>query len=231
LIRGRRGEYAELTAPMKRVASEQRPRTTQRCLLSHVPESSMLPEEGRMVKINALAASTPHSSHQIHIRQVSRLHLELAAIHLVARKKPVSASTFEILQKYRTIAVVGISRSPEKDAYKIPRYMKSQGYTIVPVNPFADEILGEKCYRSLSEMPEEILRRVEVVDIFRPSEEALDVVRQAVEMKRRVGRPFVVWMQRGIVNEEAAEIARNEGMEVVMDRCLLVEHRRMKRQA
>jgi predicted CoA-binding protein len=139
----------------------------------------------------------------------------------------MSSSTTEILKKYRSIAVVGISRSKDKDAHKIPKYMKSQGYTIIPINPFADEILGEKCYGSLLDMPKAVQNTVEIVNVFRPSRDAFEVVEKAVEMKRNVGRPFVVWMQLGIVNEEAAELARREDMEVVMDRCLLVEHKRM----
>jgi predicted CoA-binding protein len=125
--------------------------------------------------------------------------------------------------------VVGISRSKDKDAHKIPKYMKSQGYTIIPINPFADEILGEKCYGSLLDMPKAVQNTVEIVNVFRPSRDAFEVVEKVVEMKRNVGRPFVVWMQLGIVNEEAAELARREDMEVVMDRCLLVEHKRMLR--
>lgn len=138
-------------------------------------------------------------------------------------------STTEILKKHRSIAVVGISRSKEKDAHRIPKYMKSQGYIIIPINPFANEILGEKCYRSLPEMPKAVQSTVDIVNIFRPSRDAFEVVEKAVKMKRSVGRPFVVWMQLGIVNEEAAELARREGVEVVMDRCLLVEHKRMLR--
>lgn len=139
----------------------------------------------------------------------------------------MNSSTTEILKKYRSIAVVGISRSKDKDAHKIPKYMKSQGYTIIPINPFVNEILGEKCYKSLLEMPKAVQKTVEIVNVFRPSRDAFEVVKKAVEMKRSVGHPFVVWMQLGIINEEAAELARREGMEVVMDRCLLIEHKRM----
>ena len=141
----------------------------------------------------------------------------------------MKSSTTEILKKYNSIAVVGISRSEDKDAHKIPRYMKSQGYKIIPINPFSKEVLGEKCYSSLLEMPREVQSIVDIVNIFRPSKDAFEVVVKALEMKRIVGRPFVVWMQLGIVNEDAAELARRDGIEVVMDRCLLVEHKRMLR--
>jgi predicted CoA-binding protein len=141
----------------------------------------------------------------------------------------MNSSTIEILKKYHSIAVVGISRSKDKDAHRIPKYMKSQGYTIIPINPFANEILGEKCYRSLLEMSKALQNTVEIVNVFRPSRDVFEVVEKVVEMNRSVGRPFVVWMQLGIINEEAAELARREGMEVVMDRCLLVEHKRMLR--
>lgn len=135
--------------------------------------------------------------------------------------------TVEILRKYRTIAVVGCSRDPSKDARQIPRYMKENGYRIIPVNPLAEEVLGERCYKTLLDMPEDVQKMVEIVDIFRPSEDVPAIVDQAIEMKRRVGRPMVVWTQLGIVNDMAAEWARKAGLDVVMNRCLMIEHKRM----
>lgn len=124
----------------------------------------------------------------------------------------------EILHKYRKIAVVGCSRNPEKDAYKVPKYLKEHGYRIIPVNPLAKEILGEKAYRTLSEVEEPI----DIVDIFRPSEEVLEIVHEAIKIK-----PRVIWMQLGIENKEAEELARGNGIEVVADRCMKTEHQRL----
>ena len=128
-----------------------------------------------------------------------------------------------ILETYRTVAVVGLSRNPAKASYCVAQYLRSVGYRIIPVNPFVDEILGEKSYKSLLDVPETI----EVVDIFRPSEEVHAIVEEAIELKSRLGTPKVIWMQLGIVNEEAARRAKAAGFKVVMDRCMMIEHRRL----
>ena len=128
-----------------------------------------------------------------------------------------------ILEKYKTIAVVGLSTNPAKDSHRVAKYLKSKGYRIIPVNPFADVVLGEKCYKSLLDVPEPI----EVVDIFRPAKDVPPIIDQAIELKKRLGNPRVIWMQRGIVNEEAAKRARNANLTVVMDKCMMIEHKRL----
>lgn len=133
----------------------------------------------------------------------------------------------EILANCKTVAIVGLSRDPDKDSNRVGKYLKDQGYRIVPINPTAEEILGEKSYKNLLEMPEELQKTIEVVDIFRPSKEALSIVEQAIQLKKRHGVPHVVWMQLGIVNDEAAELARNVGLKVVMDRCMMQQHLRL----
>ncbi len=122
---------------------------------------------------------------------------------------------------------MGLSRDHSKYSYEVAAYLKSQGFHIVPVNPFADEVLGEKSYKSLLEMPSEVNRTIEVVDVFRPSQDVPPIVKQAIELKRLFGVLKVVWMQLGIVNEDAAESAKRAGLAVVMDRCMLREHRRL----
>jgi predicted CoA-binding protein len=92
------------------------------------------------------------------------------------------------------------------------------------VNPFADEVLGEKSYKSLLDIPSEIQKTIEIVNVFRPAKDVLPIVEQSIELKQMFGNPFVVWMQLGIMNEEAAEMARNAGLIVIMDKCLMVEH-------
>ena len=133
----------------------------------------------------------------------------------------------DILKKYKTIAVVGLSKEPEKDSHKVSAYLQQHGYRIIPVNPFADEVLGEKSYKSLLDIPVEIQKTIDIVDVFRRSEDVPPIVEQAIQLKGKVGRPFVVWMQLGIVNEEAALAARKAGLIVVMDKCLMVEHHRL----
>ncbi|NWG10943.1 CoA-binding protein [Candidatus Bathyarchaeota archaeon] len=135
----------------------------------------------------------------------------------------------EILTKYKTVAVVGLSRDPSKDSYRVGNYLKNHGFHIIPVNPTADEILGEKSYKSLLDMPAETQRTIEVVDIFRPSAEVVPIIEQAIQLKRKYGVPFVVWMQLGIINEEAAEKARKAGLTVIMDKCMMQQHKRIFR--
>ncbi len=121
----------------------------------------------------------------------------------------------EILKQAKTIAVVGLSPKANRPSHDVARYLKAAGYTIIPVNPGQSEILGEKCYPSLADIPQQ----VDVVDIFRRPEEVGPVVDQAMEIGAKV-----VWMQEGIVNEEAAARARAAGLTVIMDRCLKVDH-------
>jgi len=133
----------------------------------------------------------------------------------------------QILTKYKTIAVVGLSRDPSKDSYRVAEYLKEKGFHIVPINPFVEKILGEKSYRSLIDMPADVQKTLEVVDVFRPSQDVPFIVEQAVQLKKVHGRPYVVWMQLGVVNEQAAETARTAGLTVVMDKCIMREHRRL----
>lgn len=130
----------------------------------------------------------------------------------------------EILTKYKVVAVVGLSKEPEKDSHRVSNYLKQHGYRIIPVNPFADEVLGEKSYHSLLDIPPEIQKTIEIVDVFRPAKDVPPIVEQAMKLKALYGKPFVVWLQLGIVNEQAAEEARQAGLLVVMNKCLMVEH-------
>ncbi len=118
----------------------------------------------------------------------------------------------------RRVAVVGMSRDPAKPAHYVPKYLLEKGYEVIPVNPTADEILGLKVYKSLSEVPGPI----DIVDVFRPSEVVPEVVREAVKV-----RPRVIWLQEGIYHPEAVEIARSNGIEIVWNRCMMKEHRRL----
>jgi len=133
----------------------------------------------------------------------------------------------EILTKYKTVAIVGLSRDPSKDSYRVADYLKKHGFRIVPINPFADEVLGEKSYKSLLDMPATVQKTLEIIDIFRPSTEVLPIVEQAVQLKKLYDVLYVVWMQLGIINEQAAEKARKAGLTVVMDECVMQQHRRL----
>src|SRR5437899_244244 len=130
-------------------------------------------------------------------------------------------AVLELLQKYQTIAVVGLSSNPMRPSYAVTEYMQAAGYRIIPVNPNETEVLGEKSYARLEDVPE----KIEIVDIFRRAEEVAAVVESAI----RVGAK-AVWMQLGVENEAAAERARAAGLAVVEDSCILIEHRKRLRQ-
>lgn len=130
----------------------------------------------------------------------------------------ITPEIIKILEKSKTIAVVGASRNPSKAAHSIPKYLKEHGYTIIPVNPKAETILEEKVYPSLAEIPVQ----VDIVDIFRPSEDTPKVVEEAVKLK-----PKLIWLQLGIVNDKAKEIAEKHGIAFVMDKCMKIEHMRL----
>lgn len=138
-----------------------------------------------------------------------------------------SEDTREILNKYRVVAVVGLSRDPSKYSNVVATYLQIQGYRIIPVNPTTEEVLNEKSYKTLLEIPPETAKKIEIVDIFRPSADIPPIVNQAVTMKEHYDKPYVIWMQLGIVNEQAAKTARDAGLTVVMNKCMMQEHRRL----
>ncbi len=123
----------------------------------------------------------------------------------------------ELLKTAKTIAVVGLSNSPLRPSYGVSHYLRSQGYRIIPVNPKIKEWEGEKAYASLLDVAE----KIDIVDVFRRSDAVPEVVEQAIRIKAPV-----IWMQEGVIHEEAAEKARQASIFVVMDRCILKEHRK-----
>ncbi len=125
-----------------------------------------------------------------------------------------------ILKDANTIAVVGLSDNPDRESYQVAAYLKSQGYRIIPVNPNVHEVLGERAYPSLSAIPPEL--SIDVVDIFRRPEFIPEIVDQAIARGVKA-----VWMQKGLAHNAAADKARAAGLQVVMDRCMMVEHRRL----
>ena len=118
----------------------------------------------------------------------------------------------------KKIAVIGMSRHSIKAAHFVPKYLSEQGFDITPVNPTTNEILGIKCYPDISSVQDPI----DIVDIFRPSEQVLPIVQNAIKKK-----PKVIWLQEGIHNEEAENLAREHGIDVVFNRCMLAEHQRL----
>lgn len=124
----------------------------------------------------------------------------------------------ELLHKTRSIAVVGISTDPSKPSHYVAAYMQARGYRVIPVNPRYPEVLGERCYPSLQAIP----GKVDMVDVFRRAEDCPAIAEQAVAIGAKS-----LWLQLGIVSAEAEALARQGGLQVVMDACLMVEHRRL----
>ena len=129
-----------------------------------------------------------------------------------------SDSEIKQILSMKNVAVVGMSRDPSKDAHHVPKYLIENGYNVIPVNPTAEEILGRKCYKSLLDVPD----KIDIVDVFRPSEHVPPIVKDAITKGAKV-----VWMQLGISNNEASQEASKHGIKVVYNRCMLVEHGRL----
>src|SRR3989338_6713503 len=127
----------------------------------------------------------------------------------------------KIIKESKNVAVVGLSNKLGRPSLTVASYLKGQGYKIIPVNPTIQEVGGDKCYPDLASVPD----RIDIVDVFRKSDEVLPVVDAAIKIGAKA-----IWMQEGIVNEEAADKAREAGLMVVMDKCMLKEHARLKRE-
>ena len=133
---------------------------------------------------------------------------------------PFSDEQIRDILSLNKVAVVGMSKNPSKAAHFVSKYLFENGYDITPVNPYSDEILGKKSYNSVSD----IVGDVDIVDVFRPSDQVLPVIREAIKKK-----PKVIWLQEGIHNLEAEELAKKAGIKVVFNRCMLAEHQRLLR--
>ena len=118
----------------------------------------------------------------------------------------------------KKVAVIGMSKHQEKAAHFVPKYLSENGFDIIPVNPNSDKILNKKCYKEINDIKDDI----DIVDVFRPSEDVLPFVKEAIKKK-----PKVIWLQEGIHNEEAENLAREHGIDVVFNRCMLAEHQRL----
>jgi len=129
----------------------------------------------------------------------------------------------DIFEKYKTIAVYGMSTNDVKPSHYVPTFLLSQGYKIIPINPVANEIAGQKAYKNIIDIPEDI----EILNVFRPSNLVLEVVEEAIERKKQRGDIDLIWLQEGIVNDEAKKIAESFGIEFIQDRCMLKEYKNL----
>ena len=137
-----------------------------------------------------------------------------------------SDEALEAVLDRSTIAVVGCSTTPGKAAHDVPAYLQRHGYEIIPVNPFADAVLGERAYDAVGDIPADV--DIDVVDVFRPSEEVSGIVDDVLARREAVGDADVLWLQLGIHDDEATDRAEAAGLTVVEDRCLKVEHGRLR---
>ncbi len=133
-------------------------------------------------------------------------------------KDSLSDNEIKEIYSLKNVAVIGISKNQEKAAHYVPKYLAENGYNIIPINPSSDEILNKKCFPSINDVDESI----DIVDVFRPSDQVLPFVKDAIKKK-----PKVIWLQEGIHNTEAEELARKEGITIVFNRCMLAEHQRL----
>jgi predicted CoA-binding protein len=124
-----------------------------------------------------------------------------------------------LLQETKTIAVVGLSDKPNRPSYDVAQYMQSQGYRIIPINPNCTEILGEACYPNIKSVP----HKIDMVNVFRKAEDCLPIAKEAVEAGAKS-----LWLQLGISNQEAYDYAQSNGLKVIMNRCLKIDHMRDK---
>lgn len=128
---------------------------------------------------------------------------------------------YDILSTSTTIAVVGMSKETWKPAHTVPGYMINQGYTVIPVNPFADKIFGRTSFPDLNSVPDDI----DILNVFRPSDQVLRIVEDAVARHKERGDIRVIWLQLGIINDEAKLLAENAGLVFIQDRCIYIDHR------
>ena len=131
-------------------------------------------------------------------------------------------SPVQVMKTSRVIAVVGASKNPEKEAYSVPKFLMDNGYRIIPINPTATEIFGEKAFPDLLSLPQDVAVEVQVIEVFRPSDELPAVARQVAELSKRHGKRYVFWAQAGLENDEAKKILDEVEVPYVMNACMRV---------
>ncbi|MFH1052699.1 MAG: CoA-binding protein [bacterium] len=129
----------------------------------------------------------------------------------------------EIFEKYKTIAVFGMSTNDVKPSHYVPAFLLSQGYNIIPVNPGAKEIAGQKSYKNILDIEDDI----DILNVFRPSGQVLEIVEEAVERKKQRGDIDLIWLQEGIMNDEAKKLAESHGIEFIQDKCMFKEYKNL----
>lgn len=137
----------------------------------------------------------------------------------------MSRSLESILRSAKVIAVIGCSDKAYRTSHQITEYLKNEGYRVIPVNPNYNQVLGEKCYDSVTDIPEEI--QIDVVDIFRNSKYTAKMVEEVMERVEKTGRKPVIWTQLSVSSQEAKELAQSGGLQYIRERCIMVDHQRL----
>ena len=133
----------------------------------------------------------------------------------------------QILENTSNIAVIGLSKNELRDSYQVSAYMKNAGYNIIPVNPTIDSVMGVKSHNSLKNIPEDVLKNIELVNVFRKSEFVNEIVDEVIEINKKYGRIHTIWMQLGIFYEEIDRISEENKLNIITNKCIKIEHGRL----
>lgn len=133
----------------------------------------------------------------------------------------------QILENTSNIAVIGLSKNELRDSYQVSAYMKNAGYNIIPVNPTIDSVMGVKSHNSLKNVPEDVLKNIELVNVFRKSEFVNEIVDEVIEINKKYGRIHTIWMQLGIFYDEIDRISKENKLNIITNKCIKIEHGRL----
>ena len=133
----------------------------------------------------------------------------------------------QILENTSNIAVIGLSKNELRDSYQVSAYMKNAGYNIIPINPTIDSVMGLKSYNSLKNIPEDVLKNIELVNVFRKSEFVNEIVDEVIEINKKYGRIHTIWMQLGIFYDESDRISEDNKLNSITNKCIKIEHGRL----
>ena len=133
----------------------------------------------------------------------------------------------QILENTSNIAVIGLSKNELRDSYQVSAYMKNAGYNIIPINPTIDSVMGVKSHNSLKNVPEDVLKNIELVNVFRKSEFVNEIVDEVIEINKKYGRIHTIWMQLGIFYDEIDRISEENNLNIITNKCIKIEHGRL----
>ena len=134
----------------------------------------------------------------------------------------------KIFENTTNIAVIGLSKNELKDSYQVSMYMRNSGYNIIPINPTTDSIMGVKSHNSLEDIPEDMIKNIELINIFRKPEFVENILKEVIEMKKKYGKIHTVWMQLGIFYDKADTVSKENQLNIITNKCIKIEHGRLQ---